>query len=236
MITIAVCDDSEAVVTNLCNMLETYAKEAGQNIKIFKFNSGLNLLEQYTGNYDIVFLDIKMPLMNGLETAGNIRKRDRSVNIIFLTSLVHHALDGYKVQALDYIIKPISYKRLKIELDAWINKQSQDQESFIVIKNDKGNYKVLLKDLAYIETSNRNALVHTKSENLICYKKLKVLETELNSYGFSRCHSSYILNLAYIESIEKMDAKLITGEVVPISQMKRKDFMQRLARYWGERV
>ncbi|MGL6202006.1 MAG: LytR/AlgR family response regulator transcription factor [Lachnospiraceae bacterium] len=236
MITIAVCDDSEAVVTNLSKMLELYAKEAGQNIKIYKFNSGLKLLEQYTGNYDIIFLDIKMPYKNGLETAGSIRKRDRGVSIIFLTSLVHHALDGYRVQALSYIIKPISYKRLKIELEDWIYKQSQDQEPFIVIKNDNGNYKVLLKDLAYIETSNRNALVHTKSENIICYKKLKILETELNNHGFSRCHSSYIVNLAYIENIEKMDAKLITGEVVPISQTKRKDFMQRLARYWGERI
>lgn len=236
MITIAVCDDSEAAVLNLSGMFELYAKEAGKDIKIYKFYSGLKLLEQYTGNYDIIFLDIKMPHMNGLETAGNIRKRDRKVSIIFLTSLVHHALEGYKVQALNYIIKPISYKRLKIELDDWLHKQSQDLEPFIVIKNDKGNYKVLLNDLAYIETSNRNALVHTKSENLICYKKLKILEMELNNHGFVRCHSSYIVNLAYIENIEKMDAKLITGEVVPISQTKKKDFMQRLARYWGERI
>jgi len=236
MITIAVCDDSEAVVNHLSSLLEHYTQETGQDIKIYKFNSGMELLDQYNGNYDIIFLDIKMPHMNGLEVASSIRIRDPSVSIIFLTSLVHHALDGYKVQALNYIIKPISFKRLKIELDDWLHKQSRDQEPFVVIKNDKGSYKVLLKDLAYIETSNRNALVHTKSENLICYKKLKVLETELGNNGFSRCHSSYIVNLAYIENIEKTDAKLITGDIVPISQTKRKDFMQKLARYWGDRV
>jgi len=235
MIAIAVCDDSEAVVASLSGLIEHYAKETSQDIKIYKYDSGLQLLDKYTGNYDIIFLDIKMPHIDGLETAKGIRKRDRSVSIIFLTSMVQYALEGYKVEALNYIVKPISYKRLKMELDAWFQKRVQETPS-LVIKNNDGSFRIQLKEMIYIETSNRNVLVHTKNENLICHKKLKVLESELGSHGFSRCHSAYIVNLAYIKSIEQMDVRLITGEVIPISQTKKKSFMQSFARYYGERI
>lgn len=235
MIAIAVCDDSEVVVSSLSGLIEHYAKETNQDIKIYKYGSGLQLLDKYTGNYDILFLDIKMPHMDGLETAKSIRKRDGSVSIIFLTSMVQYALEGYKVEALNYIVKPISYKRLKIELDAWFQKRVQEKPS-LLIKNNEGSFRIPLQEMIYIETSNRNVLIHTKDKNLICYKKLKDLEIELGCHGFSRSHSAYIVNLAYIESIEQMDAKLITGEVVPISQTKKKAFTQSIAQYYGERI
>jgi len=235
MIVIAVCDDSEAIVTGLSGFIERYAKETGQDIKIYKYGSGLQLLDKYTGHYDIIFLDIKMPYMDGLETANGIRKRDQNVSIIFLTSMVQYALEGYKVEALNYIVKPISYKRLKMELNVWSQKRAQEQPALLV-KNNDGRFRIKLKELISIETSYRNVLVHTKGKSLICHKKLKDLETELGSHGFSRCHSAYIVNLAYIESIEQTDVKLITGEVIPISQTKKKAFMQSVARYYGERI
>lgn len=237
MISIAICDDSQAVINHLDSLIQRYAKETNQDIKIYQYCSGIELLDTYTGNYDIIFMDIKMPNMDGLEAAERIRKRDRGVTIIFLTSLVRYALEGYKVEAFSFIIKPISYKRLFMELEAWSKKQAQDQEQpFLIVKNDNGSYRVLLKELTYIETSNRNILIHTIHANLICYKKLKEIESQLKGQGFARCHSSYIINQAYIKSVEKLDAKLITGEVIPISQTKRKEFMQGLARYWGGRL
>ena len=101
-------------------------------------------------------------------------------------------------------------------------------------RDDAGKFKVFLKSLRFIETFNRNLLLHTDQENIICYKKMKELEAELVQHGFVRCHSGYLVNLFYVKRIEKLDIILTTGERVPISQPKRKEFMERLADYWGD--
>ena len=111
--------------------------------------------------------------------------------------------------------------------------QKEDTPS-LVITNDTGKYKVPLKSIRYVETYNRNLMFHTEQENIICYKSMKEVERELCDKDFVRCHTSYIVNLFYVKGIKKLDIELITGEVIPISQPKRKEFMERLTDYWGD--
>lgn len=236
MISIAVCDDAKIIVDNMETLLKKYSAEIGEEIRVSKFYLGDSLLDQYKSNYDIIFLDIKMPGLTGIQTAERIRKKDDKVTIIFLTSLIDNAIEGYKVQAANYIIKPLGYKRLKIELDNWQLKIRDKNEQYITIHNDSGNYKVLLKSIRYIETYNRNLLVHAGKENIICYRKLKDMESELAKYGFARCHSSFLLNMLYVEKIEKTDIQLFTGERIPVSKTKKKVFMENIAEYWGKLV
>lgn len=234
MFTVAVCDDSKLMLESMKAGLEEYAKEKKEEVRVFLFHNGSELLEGYRAKYDILFLDIKMPGMNGIEVAQKIRQRDKKVIIIFLTSLIEHALDGYSVNAANYIIKPISRKRLYMEMDRWVEEMRQKEEPYINFHNDNGNYKVLLKNINYIETYNRNLLVHTSDGNLVCYWKLKEMENKIGKYGFSRNHASYLINLFYVENIEKMEVKLSTGERLPLSKMKKKEFMEQLAEYWGK--
>lgn len=236
MITVAICDDSKAMVEAVKVSLEEYAKERDRDLRIFTFYSGDELVENYSCNYDILFLDIKMPGIDGIQAAEKIRRKDKKIIIIFLTSLMQHALDGYKVRAANYIIKPIKKKRLMMEMDRWIEELAQREEPFITVHNDNGNYKILLKSISYIETYNRNLMIHTADGDILCYWKLKEMEARIKQYGFSRCHSSYLVNLFYVENIEKMDIKLSSGVVIPIGKSKKKDFMQELARYWGNNI
>lgn len=236
MINIAVCDDVKNIVDSMETMLLQYSKETSEEIRVFKYHSGNDLLKNYNGNFDIIFLDIKMPGLTGVEAAEKIRSKDDKVTLIFLTSLLDRAVDGYKVKAMNYIIKPINYKRLKRELDRWCSEIRNKEEPFITINNDNGRYKVLLKSIGYIETYNRKLLVHTEKENIVSYKKLKDMEAELSDFGFSRCHSAYLVNLLYVEKIEKFEMELITGEKIPISQSKKKTFMENLASYWGKHL
>lgn len=236
MITVAVCDDSKSMVEAMRENLEEYGKETAHELRIFTFSSGEELLENYNCKYDILFLDIKMTGMNGLQVAEKIRKQDKTVIIIFLTSLIQHALDGYKVNAANYIIKPIKKKRLTMEMDHWIGEMVQREEPFITVHNDSGTYKILLKTISYIETFNRNIMIHSTQGNILCYWKLKEMERKISQYGFSRNHSSFLVNLFYVENIEKSDVKLSTGELLPIGKSKKKEFMQQLASYWGTRV
>ena len=91
-----------------------------------------------------------------------------------------------------------------------------------------------LNTLHYVETFNRNLLLHTEQEKIICYRSMKDLEQELAPHGFVRCHTSYIVNLYYVKGVNKLEITLVTGETIPVSQPKRRQFMEQLAEYWGD--
>lgn len=234
MIHIAICDDEKEFAAYLSGLINRYAAETGEEIKVSLYYDGMELTERYDPSIDLIFLDIQMRLLDGLHTAGHIRKLDEKVGIIFLTTLTQYGLEGYQYQAANYIIKPIKYVRLKAELDQWLKKHRKEDNPSIVVSNDTGKYKIFLNSLRYAETFNRNLLLHTEQENIICYKSMKELEGILSRQGFVRCHSSYLVNLYYVKGVRKLEIELITGEKIPISQPKRKEFMEQIAGYWGE--
>ena len=234
MIHIAICDDERDFVAHLKGLLQQYAAETGEEIKITPYYDGMELVERYDTTIDLIFLDIQMRLLNGLRTAEHIRRMDEGVGIIFLTTLTQYGLEGYKYQAVNYIIKPMKYVRLKAEMDQWLKKRRKEDSSALAVANDTGKYKVFLKSLRYVETFNRNLLLHTGQEHIICYKSMKEMEQKLQNKGFVRCHTSYIVNLSYIKGVKKLEIELITGEKIPISQPRRKEFMEKLAACWED--
>lgn len=234
MLHIAICDDEKDFVEHLTGLLLQYSRDTGREIKITAYYDGMELIEKYDTTIDLIFLDICMKMVNGLHAAERIRQMDENVGIIFLTTLTQYGLEGYKYQATNYIIKPLKYVRLKSEMDKFIRRRQKDETPSLVFANDTGKYKVSLKSIRYIETYNRNLMFHTENENIICYKSMKEVEKQLQDKSFVRCHTSYIVNLFYVKGIKKLDIELITGETIPVSQPKRKEFMERLADYWGD--
>ncbi len=236
MLHIAICDDEQSFVDHLKSLIRQYAAETGEEIKVSPYYDGLDLIEKYDPTVDLIFLDIQMKLVDGLRTAEKIRQMDEKVGIIFLTTLTQYGLEGYKYRAADYIIKPIRYVRLRAELNRFLSMSRQDASPSLIIKNDSGKYKIFLKSLRYIETFNRNLLFHTEQEKIICYKSMKEVEQDLKGQGFARSHSSYLVNLFYIKGVQKLEITLVTGEILPISQPKRKQFMEELTEYWGDMI
>lgn len=233
MLHLAICDDEKDFVTYLKGLLEQYAAESNENIKITVYYDGMELIERYDTTIDLIFLDIQMRLLNGLQAAERIRRMDEEVGIIFLTTLPQYGLEGYKYQAVNYIMKPMKYIRLKTELDQWLKKRRKDDNPALIISNDTGRYKVFLKSLRYVETAHRKLLLHTEQEDLICSKSMKEMEQKLQDGGFIRCHTSYIVNPFFIRGVSRLEIELITGELIPVSQPKRKEVMKKLTEYWG---
>jgi len=233
---IAICDDEEKFVAKLQTLLNRYAAEKRLEIRVSTFKDGLELIENYPMDIDLTFLDIQMDRMNGLQAADEIRKMDENVSIIFLTSLTRYALEGYKYNATNYIIKPIKYVRLKSEMDKWLAQNKKKENAYILVENDTGKYKVFLNSLSYIETFNRNLMLHTDNDNIVSYRKMKDMESELEEHSFVRCHTGFLVNLFFVKRIEKLEIELINGERIPISQQKRKLVMEKLAQYWGDRL
>lgn len=234
MIHLAICDDERLLVDSLTEQFRRYEQEAGEEIKITRYYDGLELIEKYDPTIDLIFLDIQMKLVDGLRAAKRVRELDEKVGIIFLTTLTQYGLEGYQYQAMDYIIKPLKYARLKSELDSFLSRRRREENPFIIVTNDSGNYRIFLNSLRYVETFNRNLLFHTERENIICYKTMKEITQKLAPQGFIRCHSSYLVNPFFVKGVKKLEITLITGEMLPISQPKRKEFMERLTEYWGD--
>lgn len=235
MFKIAICDDEIALINELKKLLNQYAVDTGKEFCIFEFYDGTELLKDYQPDFDLIFMDIKMEKLNGLKTAEEIRKTDSTVGLFFLTSLSQYVWKGYEYGAINYLLKPIKYGRLKMELDRFFSRYHGKKELFLAFANDSGKYKVLYKNLRYAETQKRNVLLHFDEQEQVIYKNMKEIALLLDSQRqFARCHASFIVNMAYVKSVENMEAVLITGERVPISQPKRKEFMEKLADFWGD--
>ena len=235
MFNIVICDDEDALIVELKDLLSRYAADTGMEFCFFEFHDGIELIENYQPDFDLIFMDIKMEKLGGLKTAEEIRKTDSMVGLFFLTSLSQYVWKGYEYGAINYLLKPMKYGRLKMELDRFFSRYQGREEAYLSFSNDNGKYKVLYKNLRYAETQKRNVLLHFGEQEQVIYKNMKEIASLLGAQRqFARCHASFIVNMAYVKSVENLDAVLTTDERVPISQPKRKEFMAKLADFWGD--
>lgn len=235
MFKIAICDDEDTLISELTENLKRYSAETGKEFCFFIYHDGSELLEQYNAEYDLIFLDIRMAQLNGLKTAEEIRKTDSMVGLIFLTSLKQYVWKGYEFGAVNYLLKPVKYSILKMELDRYFARYQGKDEPYISFSNDNGKYKVFYKDLRYAETEKRNVLLHFDDQQQVIYQNMKKVSSLLCLQPqFSQCHQSFVVNLSFVKGIEGLMLLLTTGEQIPISQPKRKAFMEQLTRYWGD--
>lgn len=235
MFHIVICDDEKEFITDLQNLLYKYEKESGNEFCISEFRDGSELLQNYQSDFDLIFMDIQMEKLDGLKTAEKIRQMDDTVGLFFFTSLPQYVWKGYEYGAANYLLKPLKYGRLKMELDRFFSRYQGKDEPYLSFSNDTGKYKVLYKNLRYAETCKRNVLLHFEGQEQVIYKSMKEISLSLESQRkFTKCHASFLVNLAYVKSVENLEAVLTTGERIPISQPKRKEFMERLAEYWGD--
>lgn len=236
MIKIAICDDEKYFVDQLKNILLTYNSQIEETLYIEEFYDGIMFLDKYDCRFDIIFLDIKMPFIDGVKVAEKIRKKDKNVTIIFLTSLLGRAVEGYKVKAENFLIKPVDKKKVIHEIDKYIMMNHMKKQECILVENTEGQFRIPIISIKYIETYNRNLLIHTENQAIICYKKLKEMKENLKRHDFSQSHKGYLVNLSYVKSIQGNDIMLTTKETLPISRTMKKEFMQELAIYMGEQL
>ncbi|MCI8507648.1 MAG: LytTR family DNA-binding domain-containing protein [Lachnospiraceae bacterium] len=235
MFKIGICDDEDMFINVLKENLERYAKETNQEFSFFVYHDGSELLHEYQTDFDLIFMDIKMEKLNGLKTAEEIRRMDSTVGLVFLTSLKQYVWKGYEYNAVNYLLKPIKYGILKMELDRYFERYQGKNEPYISFANANGKYKVLYKNLCYAETDKRNVMLHFEGQKQIIYKSMKEISTLLEKQPqFARCHQSFMVNLSFVKGIEGLELILTTGDRLPISQPKRKEFMIKMTDYWGD--
>ena len=233
MVKIAIVEDEDHFAEKLKSFLIRYEKEYGRRFDIVRFTDGDEITEKYSGDYDIILMDIQMQFMDGMTAAEKIREWDREVVIIFITNMENFAIRGYQVDALDYVLKPISYPSFSVKLKRALERVRNREEHVILIQIPSGRLKLLTEHIHYVECEGHNLLYHTVDGTYQTRQRIADAENELKDYGFFRINKGCLVNLRYVDGGQGGSC-LIRGEELPISRARRNDFMAAMAEFIGK--
>lgn len=219
IINIGICDDEKIQVELLERYVNNWAKERSLRVHVeFFYNAeSFDFAWSMNKKYNILLLDIEMPGEDGVQLAKKIRKVDKQIDIIFITAIPDYISEGYNVDAINYLIKPISEEKLYECLDKAIEKIPIEEKSML-IEVDGETIRILEKDILYIEAFSHSIDIHTINGKYRVRKNISIIEEELHEENFIRCHRSYIVGLKHIKRIGKTDITLDNNHVVPVSR------------------
>jgi DNA-binding LytR/AlgR family response regulator len=231
---IAIVEDNPADSRTLEALLKQFFLNENIPLALDIYTSGEDIFVEWPLEFDIVFLDIQLDKLNGIDIASKSRETNERVIIIFITNNPQYSLMGYSVEALDYIIKPITKELLARVLNKAIRRLGELDHQCITIHNNDGYFVVNPRDIHYIEVKNRKLVVYTSTGSITCLKTLQSMEEQLPN-TFFRCHSAFLININAVESVKGAYA-VVAGTMIPISKHRRKDFISLLTALIGEKI
>jgi two-component system, LytTR family, response regulator LytT len=227
---VAIVDDEQVVR----EMLEKYVKrfEDEHDIEIFitSHSSGDEFLEDFKLIYDIIIFDIDMPGINGMNTAKHVREVDKNVTILFITNIAQYAINGYEVDAVDYIIKPISYYEFSMKFERAIAKAAQKSDHTLLLDTVEGIRNVQVSSIIYVEVISHYLYFHSLNSVYKIRGSMKEQIKELKVYNFVRVHKSYLVNMKFIEEIQTKEI-IVRGRSVPVGRGYKASLMQEFMKY-----
>lgn len=234
---IAVIDDSKVDREVLSKMIQRYFEEKKCVVKIVEFSCGEQFLEnQDRKAYDLIFLDIMMNGKNGMELAHELRDCGYQGKLVFTTTSKEYAVEGYQVQAFNYLVKPIHYEQIADTLASCETLFLQEKD-YIEVKEGRLLVKILLKDIQYTDYYNHYIQIHTKHHVYRTYLSFADFFTLLEPYPqFISCYRNMVVNMDYVETIDQQDFVLKGGCRIPIAKAKRQEARQCYADYLFEKM
>lgn len=230
-INVAIVEDSVDDLTRLTGFLQRYEKDNDIDFKIKSFADALTFLDEYTPSYDIIFMDIELGSENGMETARKLRAKDNDVFLIFETNIAKFALQGYEVDAVDYLLKPLTYPMLTLRLNKVIESiKNTKKGGEIEIKTSDGPRYIPLSKIKYIESQGHDIIFHMTYGEILGRDSLTSLEKRLPKDEFVRCNNCFLVNLAMIHGLDKNEC-LLADERLQISRPKKKHFYKMFYDY-----
>ncbi len=223
---IAVVDDQKSDLDLVTECINRYSREHHIEFQTDAYLSSVEFLEKYHGQYDIVFLDIEMPGSTGLEAAEEIRRIDETTALLFITSVARYAVDGYRYQALDFMVKPVKYEPFTYKLQKALDYAKSRSLTSIEINAKEGIIHVPLYQIAYLDKDRNYIRVHMKTGRAYEVRgSMKHIQSELPADTFAELSKGCIVNLNYVKKIEK-DIVTVNGDLLPLPRRSRKAFLE----------
>ena len=239
MLNIAICDDEKYFRSEIRGVLEKYLSAEGIVFAIDDFSSGEELTDLGIGmqKYDIVFLDINMDRMDGIDAARKIRENSNDIFIVFVTAYIDYTIEGYKVDAFRYILKNNNMLEGSIKecLDSIREKMAYRVEQ-AEFDFSEGKKTVSLERILYVESNLHRLFFHIMDDSLnkySIYMTLDDLEKELEGKGFIRIHQSYLVNVKHVNSISRYSLTLDNGIGLSIPRARYNDVRKLITEYKG---
>lgn len=231
MIRIAIVEDDELYISQLLQYLEDYQKEETEEFSIKVYWDGNGITADYKAQYDIILMDIQMKFADGMTAVEEIRKVDSEVVIILITNMTQYANRGYDAEALDYILKPVSYFMFCQKLKRAIARLKRSEKKYVVIPIKGGVRRMEVSDIYYIESQGHNLVYHTRDGIFLSGGTMKRAEAALAEMHFLRGNKGYLINLKHVEGVKDKCA-VVKGEKLRLSRPRMNTFMQELTKYW----
>lgn len=234
MLRIAIVDDASADASAVSEMVEDFCAEREIGLKVAHYASGDEFLKE-NKNADVVFLDIDMPGTNGLEVAKAIRRNNAKIIIIFCTNLEQFAINGYEVNALGYLLKPVSRYWVDFVMKKVVSALSVGKRSVLVVKTATEQTIVNISDIVYVEVQAHNifytVLQGGKEVKIKSRGSMREVEEKLSKKHFSRCSACYLINLRKVISIKKNTVYLTGDYALPVSRTFKQEFSESFMKY-----
>lgn len=229
---IAIVDDEENQLTDISQKVKSYLQKRDISFQVFIYRSGEELLST-NQSFDLIFLDIQMDGITGMETAKQLRVKGIKSFIVFVTISKEYVYEAFEVEASDYLLKPINDIRFKNMMDR-ISKRLKAKNKNLIISSKGHAFKsILLSDILYCEAVNHKIHINTKTTVFKNSFKIAELEAKLDE-RFFKCHRSYLINLEYVCGYEEGLALLTNGEKIPVSRLRMKEFSKKMLLYMKE--
>lgn len=235
MIKIAIVEDEAMYAKQLEEFLHQYEVENHEAFDIKIYSDGDQIVNKYKSQFDIILMDVEMKFMDGMSAAEEIRKMDSEVVIIFITNMAQYAIRGYAVDALDYVLKPVSYFAFSQRLNRAISRMKKRTDKTIMVNIKGGTVRINLANIFYIESQGHTLILHTILGDYETIGTMKEMEEKLDGMSFCRGNKGYLINLQHVDSVQDGCA-VVRGEQLVLSRARKKEFMECLTEYWGEMI
>ncbi len=233
MLHIAICDDEKYMSDKIKRMVSDFFGRKNIDIAISQFASGEELLK-CDRSIDILFLDIQMKDIDGMEAARKLRSRGFKGVVIFITVLKEMVFQSFEVQAYDYLIKPVESSHFEKTMERLLASMRNAGESRLLVQKGYETSIILFEEIVFCEIMDRKVYIHLESSEVIdYYDRIEKLETKLDS-RFYRCHRSFIINLQYLKSFKNGTAYMENGKEIPVSRLRSKEFSNVILQYMKE--
>lgn len=210
--------------------LSRYAAEHGEVIETETFSNGMDFASDYKSDADIILLDIEMPYMNGLDAAKKIRETDVTVAILFITNMAQYAIRGYEVNAVDFIVKPVSYFNFADKFSKAVRFAERRRERELLIRTEGGFTRLPVSRVLYVEKERNDLVYHTTEGDRTERGSMRELEARLSDCGFLACSSGCLVNLRHVTRTDGSSVT-VAGREIWISRRKKKEFAEGLMSY-----